>query len=162
MNSKKILFLTIALIISNYTLADLSFKIQIPQPTSITPFNSNNDSSDNEPVVSEWKQIITNEHMVVDQQYFSNDNSHFIVMQGDGNLVVYTSAGVPIWASGTHGNWNSVCILNNNGNMIIDNQSGQRIWETNTEGQIDTYSLEFSNSGAFRIVNSSNNVIWES
>jgi hypothetical protein len=56
------------------------------------------------------------------------------IMQEDGNLVVYTPFGIPIWASATNGssNINSRLIVQDDGNVVIYNQSGNPIWATNT------------------------------
>lgn len=56
-------------------------------------------------------------------------------MQGDGNLVVSTSAGVVVWASGTNGNPCARLLVQNDGNMVIYSADDVAIWTTNTTGQ---------------------------
>jgi hypothetical protein len=59
-----------------------------------------------------------------------------LVMQTDGNLVVYTLAGAPIWASNTAGNPGSQLLVQDDGNVVIyrpEPPSGQSaVWETAT------------------------------
>ena len=54
-------------------------------------------------------------------------------MQGDGNLVVYNTAGTPIWYSGTAGNNNAYMTLTNNGQLrIVAGGTGDVLWTTST------------------------------
>jgi hypothetical protein len=53
------------------------------------------------------------------------------IMQGDGNLVVYTSSGVPVWASNTVGNDGAIVQLQNDGNLVIY-KGPNPIWASGT------------------------------
>ncbi len=57
------------------------------------------------------------------------------IMQGDGNLVLYTSAGSPLWASGTAGNAGAYLEVQNDGNVVIYSASGAVLWSTGTAGK---------------------------
>ena len=48
-------------------------------------------------------------------------------MQGDGNLVVYSSAGTALWWSGTNGHPGASLVLNNGGTLEMIYQ-GTVIW----------------------------------
>ena len=48
-------------------------------------------------------------------------------MQGDGNLVVYSSAGAPLWNSGTNGHAGASLVLDDGGTLEIIDQ-GAVIW----------------------------------
>jgi hypothetical protein len=52
-------------------------------------------------------------------------------MQGDGNLVVYTQDGVPVWASGTQGNPGAEVVMQDDGNLVVYS-SGRALWASNT------------------------------
>lgn len=58
----------------------------------------------------------------------------FFVNQGDGNLVVYTTATphVALWNSGTVGNGPSTLIMQNDGNLVLYRDSGGHTWASNT------------------------------
>ena len=54
------------------------------------------------------------------------------IMQGDGNLVIYTRGGQPIWASNTDGRPGSRLIVQDDGNVVIYQSDGTAAWATNT------------------------------
>jgi hypothetical protein len=57
------------------------------------------------------------------------------VYQGDGNLVLYRSGGVPLWASNTDGTPPGVCIMQGDGNLVIYRPGPQPVWDTGTWNQ---------------------------
>ena len=54
----------------------------------------------------------------------------WLALQGDGNLVLYTSSGQPVWATGTNGKLVSYLILRNNGRLALISPSGSVAWES--------------------------------
>ncbi|KAA0921395.1 mannose-binding protein, partial [Streptomyces apricus] len=56
-----------------------------------------------------------------------------MVMQGDGNLVVYNEKDKPIWASMTFGS-NHRAIFQEDGNLVIHNGDDRPIWAAKTHG----------------------------
>lgn len=54
-----------------------------------------------------------------------------IVMQTDGNLVIYRQNGSVAWASNTNGHWNSTLVLQDDGNAVIRNSAGVVVWSPN-------------------------------
>ena len=54
-----------------------------------------------------------------------------VTMQGDGNLVLYTGIGRALWASGTSGHNGAVLVVQNDGNLVIYS-NGTPIWATGT------------------------------
>jgi hypothetical protein len=57
------------------------------------------------------------------------------IMQGDGNFVLYTSSGSSVWASGTAGNAGAYLDVQNDGNVVIYSASGSALWSTGTAGK---------------------------
>lgn len=55
-----------------------------------------------------------------------------LVLQNDGNLVLYTSANVALWSSRTAGNAASRLVMRDDGNLVIYNTSNATIWSTDT------------------------------
>jgi hypothetical protein len=53
-------------------------------------------------------------------------------MQGDGNLVLYTSTGTAVWATGTNGKGANRANLQNSGNFALLTPSNVSVWATNT------------------------------
>jgi hypothetical protein len=60
------------------------------------------------------------------------------VMQGDGNLVVYTSFGVAVWASNTAGNDGAIVQLQNDGNLVIY-KGPTPIWASGTDKSVGSF-----------------------
>jgi hypothetical protein len=54
------------------------------------------------------------------------------VMQGDGNLVVYSSAGSALWSSGTAGHPGAVATVQDDGNTVVYGSSGTALWSSGT------------------------------
>ena len=61
---------------------------------------------------------------------YSADGKQLLIMQGDGNLVLY-SGGKPTWSSGTHGHPGARLVAQSDGNVVI--YSGNKpLWNTGT------------------------------
>lgn len=52
-----------------------------------------------------------------------------LVMQGDGHLVLYSEAGDPVWMSGTSGHPGAIAELDDNGVFVVKAED-QVIWST--------------------------------
>jgi hypothetical protein len=55
-----------------------------------------------------------------------------LIMQGDGNLVLYNMMGAPIWSTGTVGYPGSYFAIQNDGNLVVYDATGQPRWASNT------------------------------
>jgi len=55
-------------------------------------------------------------------------NGARLVMQGDGNLVLYTSWWSPVWASNTAGNPGAYLNVQDDGNLVVYSANNQRLW----------------------------------
>lgn len=59
--------------------------------------------------------------------------SIYFRVQAGGNAALVDAAGLPVWTSGTNGNWYSVLTLQNDGNLVMKNAAGTTIlWQSNT------------------------------
>ncbi|WP_298309191.1 hypothetical protein [uncultured Erythrobacter sp.] len=56
------------------------------------------------------------------------------IMQADGNLVLRTSSNTPVWATGTHRNHCARLQIQNDGNVVIYSKNSAVLWATNTSG----------------------------
>lgn len=79
----------------------------------------------------------------------SSDGRFQLIMQGDGNLVLYTSSYQVIWASYTQGRGAYRAVMQGDGNLVIYTQSGTPLWWTGTQG----------NAGAWFVVQSDANLV---
>jgi surface antigen len=64
-----------------------------------------------------------------------------LAFQGDGNLVMYNSGGLPIWATGTEGYAQRLAVQGD-GNMVLYDGSNRAIWATNTDGRGRIFALQ--------------------
>lgn len=55
-----------------------------------------------------------------------------LVMQQDGNLVLYAPGGIPVWSSGTNGNLGPYLVVQDDGNVVIYRPGGVAVWATDT------------------------------
>lgn len=55
-----------------------------------------------------------------------------LVMQGDGNLVLYAPGGRPIWSTGTHGKPNTVLAVQDDGNVVLYAPGARAVWASGT------------------------------
>jgi parallel beta-helix repeat protein len=62
----------------------------------------------------------------------AGDRSAEVLMQGDGNLVVYSDTGTGLWTSGTSNDSGARLALQNDGNLVIYSASGTALWSTGT------------------------------
>jgi hypothetical protein len=56
------------------------------------------------------------------------------LFQVDGNLVVYRSDWGSLWASHSNGHWGGDLIVENDGNLVIRDVTGKTVWTTGTGG----------------------------
>jgi len=64
----------------------------------------------------------------------SQNGVYTLIMQGDGNLVQYNSAGQPLWHTSTYGSGAVVAVLQYDGNFVLYRPDGVPVWHTNTWG----------------------------
>ena len=88
----------------------------------------------------------------------SNNGNNKLVLQSDGNLVLY-SLGNAKWSSGTAGSGsNNSLIMQGDGNLVLYSSSGKVLWASGTKGS-GNY-LQIQDDGNLVIYNSSNTSLW--
>lgn len=69
------------------------------------------------------------------EQWLSSPNGRYdLVLQHDGNLVLYTQGGVPLWASATSGQLVQDLSMQEDGNLVLYRPDGTPIWASGTGG----------------------------
>jgi hypothetical protein len=89
------------------------------------------------------------------------DVLYVLLMQGDGNLVLYGNAR-PIWASNTSGSGGNRVVLQADGNLVIYRANNTPVWASNTAGIGAGASLYLQDDGNTVIYNSSMIPKWAS
>ena len=89
----------------------------------------------------------------------SQDGRSTLVMQGDGNLVLYRSGGKARWATGTEGQAVSQAIMQGDGNFVMYGPGGAYIWDTATAGHPGAV-LVIQDDGNVVIYDSTGTPLW--
>ena len=63
---------------------------------------------------------------------WQGDTAFRLVMQADGNLVLYQSDGTPRFNTGTEGNPGTIAVMQDDGNLVL--YKSPAIWASNTAG----------------------------
>jgi len=63
-----------------------------------------------------------------------NVSPYYLTLQGDGNVVLYNSGQVPLWATNTFGRPATHLYFQPDGNLVLYNGS-QPLWASNTDGR---------------------------
>ncbi len=90
---------------------------------------------------------------------YSPSHAYRLVMQGDGNLVVY-KGGTALWSSGTAGNVGANAVMQGDGNLVVYRSSGKAIWSSGT-GHHPGAILDMQDDGNL-VIYSNGTAIWSS
>jgi hypothetical protein len=69
----------------------------------------------------------------VNESISSCNGLYTLVMQGDGNVVLYGPSGA-VWHSQTHGTAGQVVVMQGDGNFVLYDGAGKAVWHTGTHG----------------------------
>ncbi|MGH7193513.1 MAG: hypothetical protein ACREJM_08270, partial [Candidatus Saccharimonadales bacterium] len=77
--------------------------------------------------------------LYVDGKHYWSSGTHGhlisrLIMQGDGNLVLYGKDGIANWSSGTAGNPGAHFTIQTDGNAVIYSSGGAALWSSGTNG----------------------------
>jgi hypothetical protein len=89
------------------------------------------------------------ESLQVDESLGSSNGQFSLVLQEDGNLVLYGQDGQPVWASGTDGQDVTRATMQDDGNLVLYSSGGDAVWAANT----------FGNDGAYLALQDDRNVV---
>ena len=77
----------------------------------------------------------------------SGRGQYRLVMQGDGNLVMYSqSVTDAVWASGTDGHPGARAVMQGDGNLVVRDKANKALWASGTDGR-DGARLVLQNDG---------------
>lgn len=93
-------------------------------------------------------RLYISESLLVGQRLISDDNRFSLVLQVDGNLVVYGPNG-PLWANYSTAGRSTVLNMQTDGNLVIRGPAEEAVWHTNTAGH----------PGAFLVMQSDGNLV---
>jgi hypothetical protein len=89
------------------------------------------------------------ESLQVDESLASPNGQFSLRVQEDGNLVLYSQDGQPMWASGTDGQEVSTATMQDDGNLVLYAPGGAAVWASDT----------FGNGGAYLVLQDDGNLV---
>lgn len=95
----------------------------------------------------------------VGESLTSFDRRFTLVLQADGNLVLYGPGGSVLWASGTDGQPVLQAVMQEDGNFVVYAPDGTPTWAAGTDGNPDS-QLVLESSGQVVIYNTRGAAIW--
>jgi hypothetical protein len=102
------------------------------------------------------------QQLILSDQLLSNNGLLNLVMQGDGNLVLYrTQFGRALWASNTAGRPVAYTIMQPDGNLISYSADGLVVWQTATQGHPGAFAV-LQDDGNFVVDDAANKPLWAS
>ncbi|MCA1696594.1 MAG: LysM peptidoglycan-binding domain-containing protein [Actinobacteria bacterium] len=83
------------------------------------------------------------ESLGIDQKLTSSNGKYTLIMQGDGNLVLYTESNASVWATRTQGSGAVRASLQDDGNLVLYTKEERRfrkdvavaVWASETSGE---------------------------
>jgi hypothetical protein len=76
----------------------------------------------------------------------SANREYRLILQRDGNLVLYGPRKRPLWSTNTQGSPVEKCIMQRDGNLVLYLHNGQPIWDSKTFGKPGSF-LVLQNDG---------------
>ncbi len=92
------------------------------------------------------------------QYLMSSDVRFVLLLQGDGNLVLYGLGGRALWSSKTNGKGADRAVMQGDGNFVLY-KGGTAVWATHTSGHGGS-KLKLQNDGNLVIYDSHGHAIW--
>jgi hypothetical protein len=93
----------------------------------------------------------------------SHDGKYKMIMQTDGNLVLYNSAQMPVWASSTYGKGTGPykLMMNSTGTLSIFDTNGINLWSSGVpQNGVGPYRAIMHNDGNFNVVDAHDTIQW--
>jgi hypothetical protein len=114
-----------------------------------------------QPTYSYYGSNIINVSNTLSSGYYlrSSDGRHALLMQTDGNLVMYGPGYHVLWSNGKNGNSGAYLNLQSDGNIVEYSSGGTALWSTLTSGQSLSY-LDMQNDGNLVAYSSGGSSIW--
>jgi hypothetical protein len=101
------------------------------------------------------------QYLSVGQSRSSCDGRFSLVMQSDGNLVLYQNGVGALWASNTFGSTGATAAMQSDGNFVLYNTAAKPLWSTGTYTSPGA-SLAIQNDGNLVVYASNGAPIWAS
>jgi subtilisin family serine protease len=111
-------------------------------------------------LVSGPDRLVPGDSLTVDQRITSPNGRHFLILQGDDNLVLYND-GQPKFATATNNQGSKLVFMQHDGNFVLYDGNGQPLWATGTGGSSGSRII-VEDSGQLVLYGESYSKIWVS
>ncbi|WP_338786163.1 MIR domain-containing protein [Metabacillus sp. FJAT-53654] len=108
-------------------------------------------------------QLQPGQQLLANQQLTANNGRAFLIMQEDGNFVLYEvhkGKNIPVWASNTNGSGAVKAVMQGDGNLVVYKPNGQAVWASGTDGNSGAY-LSLQDDGNAVIYSNQGNALWD-
>jgi len=106
-------------------------------------------------------RLQSGDELKVDDELISREGWVRLVLQADGNLVLYrTQVGLRLWASNTAGQPVSRVVMEPGGNLVAETAPGTTVWATGTGGNAGA-SAVLQDDGDFVVHDALGKVLWK-
>jgi hypothetical protein len=99
------------------------------------------------------------ENLAIGSSLKSTNGTYELIMQQDGNLVLYKKDASYTWATWTHGKNVKNCIFQADGNLVLYDPNQTPLWHSNSYNKGGVV-LRLEDDGSLRIYDRYNTVIW--
>lgn len=113
-------------------------------------------------ISKERDRLRSGEALEHNEALFSENGCFELIMQSDGNLVLYRMAGrSALWASNTRNMGSRNAHMQDDGNFVVYNWDSSALWATGTEENEGAY-IVLQDDGNLVVYTSDRNVLWAS
>jgi hypothetical protein len=100
-----------------------------------------------------------NERLYIGEELFSATDQYRLVLQKDGNLVIYNHSNTATWSTHTSGSSVSNLVMQSDGNLVLYDTSGNALWRSGTRGLGGTHVI-IQDDGNLVIRSDAGTAIW--
>lgn len=105
--------------------------------------------------------LVADEALAIGASATSCGGAYTLVMQGDGNLVLYHNGVGAIWATNTDQTSGAQAIQQSDGNFVLYASDGKALWNSHTEGHAGAF-LAVQDDGNLVVYGPGNQPLWAS
>jgi len=95
-------------------------------------------------------ELLPGQELKLDEYLISNNRKNKLILQIDGNLVLYGEDRKALWVSGTSGKPVTRCVMQQDGNLVLYSADDKVYWSSNTTNTPGAY-LKVLDNGSFVI-----------
>jgi hypothetical protein len=110
-------------------------------------------------LITSLDHLTSGQTLSAGQALISSNVQYTLVMQGDGNLVLYGNNMKPLWYSATSGTGANRVVMQGDGNLVIYTSTNRAVWASTTSGQGASH-LDLQDDGNLVLYNSSSVATW--